>query len=289
MLVGLTALLLATAPAGASEAKEAALVRGGYAASFGAAMLPPTASRGLVTSLTYYEYSGPFARILALASRNPLPPKTEVELLDVELECERFYDNCHFVYTYQFTYPSAADWSRYVSDLDHFDEVAHGILHNGVPIEVSFDIASPYLGGDAWGGQFLVSRRFQKLGWAGLPVVRVNVGVGAGGYIFSDLARTEVSAGDDGVLTSAEVTDDYQYTFVGMPLRITAFPIPWVAPFAQYDLNVLSALRDRDHQPSPLHAGLEFYLKFVYLRAEVVTTVRQPGALSFGGEVGFGG
>jgi hypothetical protein len=281
--------LLASAPAAAGEGKHPALIRGGYSASFGQVLLPATAPRGLVTSLTYYEFSGPISRIITLGAMNPDVPRTTVDLKDIDMECERFYDNCKLVYTYETTYPSSADWDRYVSDLDHFDEVARGILRDGVPVEFYLDIASPYLGGDAWGGQFVVMRRIQHVGWLGLPVVRLGLGVGAGGYIFRDVPRTEVYAEEDGTLRSEQVIDDYQYTFVGFPVRLTLFPIPWVAPFAQCDVNILSALKDRDHRSSPLHAGLEFYLKFVYVRAEVVTAVDQPGALSFGGEVGFGG
>jgi hypothetical protein len=286
--IGLS-LLLVSAPAVAADATHPALVRGGYSVSSGSALAPPTASGRLITSITYFEYSGPISRALALGSKMPAVPRTTVELMDVELVCERFYDNCYMEYTYEVTAPSQADWSDYFGALEEFDRSARGILHDGVPVEFSLDIASPYLGGDAWGGQFAVSRRFQHLGWLGLPVVRFNVGVGAGGYIFSDLARSEVYADLDGTLRTDEVTDDYQYTFVGLPVRLTAFPIPWVSIFAQYDLNVLSALKDRDHQPSPLHGGFEFYWRFLYLRAEVISTSMRREGLSFGGEVGLGG
>lgn len=260
----------------------------GYAISNGAAMLPPTGTRGTTAMVTYHEEGGPVARltVLLLTVLGMEDPNKDVHT-STKSKSERIGDTIYTTTTTTTTTTptSAAEHDARMARNEARIAAIPGILNDAdFPFTVDIGVARESLGGDTRATTFDFGYHF------GLAE-RTDLGVGMGfrSFTFNHRTVTHVSA-DNGMIVAAKSMDPVDFNYVGFPVKLTQGILPRTALFVELDLNLLAVAEDYgDNHPSLYTVGLEYQIPFLRVRGTAMASRFDSSSLSFGVEavVGF--
>lgn len=267
----------------------------GFTASNGTAMVPGTTSAGTTTAISYTEYGGGILHmafaILGLGSTALRRDYREVTLSS-ETKCAEWGCWTNKTVRVEPKPMSDAQEAAYERNVREGYEFTKYVVGGGkLPTEIRIDWASTSLGGDTSG--IMGSMMFWFFGPGGIPgfvATKVHAGVGLGSYTFHDRTRRRVVS--DGMsLRTEEVTEDVDYDYIGLPVRLTGYVTPKLAAHVQFDVNMISVFESDDDgasEPSPVRLGFEYTLSFgLFMKGEVVSDGFDTEALSVGAEVGY--
>ena len=278
------AILLAFALPGCAGGKNASYGLG-YSVQNGAALLPPTASRGTTTTLNYHESGGALARAIilivsAMGLKNPNGDFYSSSTSETHDEGDYRVTTTTTTTTFVPT-TSEERAAREAAIQDFSQNVAPGIIHGNMPVELDIGITGTGYGldSDTTGGSFDMLFNITPTRTTGIAV-----GFGIQSYTFHD--RTISDVVDDGsTLTTTKRMGDLGYTFVGVPLRITHSVANRTSVFLQWDANLYSLLEDA---PSPFTLGVFLKFPVLSLKGTVISDRFDPSATTFGLEAILG-
>lgn len=260
----------------------------GYAVSNGAAMLPPTGTRGTTAMLTYHEEGGPVARLIvtAMIAMGMEDPYKNVHT-STKVETDRVGNTIYEKTTTTTTITPTSAAEQAAREARNAERMAAipGILNDsGFPFTVDFGLARESFGGDTHATSF-------DFGYHVGLGDRTDLGIGMGfrSFTFNHRTVTRVSA-DGGAIMSAKSMDPVDYNYVGFPLKLTQGILPRTALFVEIDLNLLVLTEDyADNHPSLYTLGLEYQIPFLRVRGTVMASGFDAGSLSYGleGIIGF--
>lgn len=235
----------------------------GYGVSNGAGMLPPTASRGTTTTLTYHEHSGVLVRAIAMAG-------AAMSVVDNSKVTSVEYRGDYVIEHREISAEDAAEFENVTMP---------GILNEDLPMEIDIGVASTGLGGDTTGGHVLIMYPI-PLTWRTV----ILFGAAYAGYTFHDRTIRDVVPSMGG-LSSMERTDDLDYEMAGARLELLHAVTARYRAFFRWDLNAFGPI---EGQASPITLGASLVSRFAQLKAMVTFDRIEPGAATLGLEVWVG-
>ncbi len=249
---------------------RAGTFRAGYGVQNGAALAPPTTSRGTTAMVTYHERGGPVwsgtMYVLAL-----LGTDFESEDIVVIEETET-----------SITFRDTTDAERSAAEAGNRAKInaAQSNLSGGAPVEVNFAVAAPKLGGDSSG--YIAEALFVA------PIdnrIEIAIGLGAQRFTFADRDYRTIVVDPPGTFRTTDVTGDVGYGFFGHPFRVTYHLNRHLGMFVRWDLNYRTL---GDSRPSPVTLGATLSYVLIHLRATMMSNGRDVGSTTFGFEASLG-
>ena len=280
MMRGMVAIAALALGACAGQGQHYAL---GYSIANGAAVLPPTASRGTTAMISYHEEAGVVARaiILTITAMGLKNPNGDTST-STKVESETVGDTTYVTTTKTTTFTPTTPEERAAREqaITDFNEVvAPGIIHGALPVTVDMGWARPSLGGDTRGFTFdmMYQASSGKTGFA--------AGFGYHDFTFANRSIANVTT-TGSTVTSTRATGMLDYSFIGFPIRFTQVVANRTSVFLQWDLNIKALT---DDYASPLTFGVYYKLPVISVRGTAMMDRLDPQAMTFGveGIVGF--
>ncbi len=257
----------------------------GYAIANGAAVLPPTATRGTTAMINYHEEAGVVARtiilvVTAMGLKNPEGDTSTSSKSESEVIGDTRYTTTTTTTTFTPTTPEERA-SRLAAIEDFKNVVAPGIINNALPVTLDMGWARPSLGGDTHGFTFDMSYQAVLA-----RTTALSIGFGYHSFTFNNRSIAHVSLDGGGVATSTRTMGPIDYSFIGFPLRFTQGVAPRTSVFFQWDLNIRALT---DDYASPVTLGITYKLPVISFRGTAMMDRLDPHAMTFGAEgiVGF--
>jgi hypothetical protein len=256
----------------------------GYGIANGAALLPPTASRGTTAMINYHEEAGVVARtiilvMVAMSLKNPEGDTSTSSKSESERVGDTIYTTTTTTTTFTPTTPE--ERARREEAIRDFNEtVAPGIIHDALPVTLDMGWARPSLGGDTRG--FTFDMMYQ------VPFAQTTAlafGFGYRTFTFHDRSVANVTV-DGSTARSMRTTGPIDYEFIGFPIRFTQGIAPRTSAYLQWDLNIRALT---DDYASPITLGITYKLPVISFHATTVMDRLDPREMTFGieGVVGF--
>ncbi|MCX5743700.1 MAG: hypothetical protein NT062_14505 [Proteobacteria bacterium] len=255
----------------------------GYAISNGAAVLPPTASRGTTAMLNYHEQAGALARAILLVVsaaglKNPDGDTSSSVTYEHTVIGDTVYTTKTTTTTFTPTTPEERA-TREAAIADFSQNVAPGIMNNDLPVELDIGLASPSFGGDTSGGYFTMAYQ--------VPLTQrsaFSLGFGFAGFTYHGRMIDDVTS-DGTTITSTTSMRDLEYSMIGFPLKLQGAIANRTSLFFQWDLNIATLTSD---QASPFTLGLHVVFPIISFKAIMTSDRFDPGATTFGVEAILG-
>lgn len=256
----------------------------GYGIANGAALLPPTTSRGTTAMINYHEEAGVLARTIilvmtAMSLKNPEGDSSS----STTSENERIGDTIYTTTTTTTTFTPTTSEERARREeaiRDFNDTVAPGIIHDALPVTLDMGWARPSLGGDTHGFTFDMMYQMPLAARSAL-----SLGFGYHAFTFEDRSVANVTV-DGSTVRSMRTTGPLDYSFIGFPIRFTQGIANRTSVHLQWDLNIQGLT---DDYASPITLGITYKLPVVSFRATTMMARLDPREMTFGAEgiVGF--